>query len=490
MSKWARSTLLITGFSFIAACGEGTAPANNDQASGPESMAVDAIFADFDKPTSPGCAVAVDHNFQIVHKAGYGMADFEQGVEISPQSVFYAASVSKQVVAMAAVLLAREGKIDLDEDIHTYIPEFQEYGQRLTVRQILQHLSGIRDYFNLFMLAGRLDGMVITEDKIMDILSKQKALNFTPGDKWAYSNSAYFLISQIVKRVDGRNLNDYAQDNIFTPLGMTSSRFQHNHRRPIKNKAHGHVNNDGEWLIANSTLDVVGSGGMYTTVEDLIKWDRNFYNNVLGTGQDMIDEMETTGVLNNGEDTNYGLALSLEPYKGLNRVSHGGSLSGYKAFLQRFPDQQFSVALLCNIGGLNPQEIANKVTDIYLSDLYTEDTVSASVGAGSVEGDKTYDPRQGFDASTLDLSAYVGAYHNEDEVNNTVQISLNDDGDGLILSVFSRGQFVPQSAMKFQLSSTETPFSLDFDLDENGKPISLTYNGSRVMGITFDRVGE
>lgn len=461
-------------------------PTKSDEVrSGLESTAVDALFAPFNNEQSPGCAVAVDRDFKIIHKAAYGMGDFEQGVPLTPQSVFYAASVSKQVVAMAALLLAREDKIDLDEDIHTYIPEFQDYGTPMTVRQILQHISGIRDFFNLFMLAGTLDGMVITEDKIMTMLTRQKALNFTPGDKWAYSNSAYFLISQIVKRVDGRNLNDYAQEKIFKPLGMGNTRFQHNHLRPIKNKAHGHVKQDnGEWFIADSLLDVVGSGGMYTTVEDLITWDRNFYDNKIGTGQDMVDEMQTSGILNNGEKTDYGLALSLKPYKGLKRVSHGGSLSGYKAFLQRFPDQHFSVALLCNIGGLNPQKIANEISDIYLADAFKSDEVTASVGAGSIDEDAT--PQNSFDASGMDMRAFVGRYFN-DEVNNSIAITLSDDRKGIKISVAPNFVFEPISHTQFQLKGTNSPFTLDFARDSDGAVTAVTYNGSRVMGVTFTR---
>ncbi|MDT0596382.1 serine hydrolase [Glaciecola petra] len=459
------ATLLFTACSFSSFAENSSESLSNIN---PE---VDKLFKAFTSET-PGCAVAVDKDGQIDHLAAYGMGDFEQNIELKPQSVFYAASVSKQVVAMAALLMEREGLIDLDEDIHTYIPEFQDYGNKLTIRQVLHHTSGIRDYFGLFWLAGTLDGMVISADKIMDILSRQKSLNFSPGEKWAYSNSAYFLISQISERVAGKTLDEYSQEKIFGPLKMTSSKFQHNHRRPISNKAHGHsLQDNGEWFIANSTLDVVGSGGMYTTVEDLIKWDRNFYDNQLGTGQDMIEEMETSGVLNNGEATEYGLALSLKPYRGLTRRSHGGSLTGYRAFLQRFPEQRFSVALLCNSSEVNSAELATAVSDVYLANIYSEPAVLSQ----STPEEKAHVPLP----DTQSLEDFEGDFYNN-EVDNTIKVAAVKDGitlsidDDLVLRFVGNDTFEGQWGSQF-----------NFQRDSDGNITGFTFNTSRVMGVHF-----
>lgn len=436
---------------------------------------VDQVFAQFTSET-PGCAVAIDRNGEIQYQTAYGIGDFEQNIPLSPSSVFYAASVSKQVVAMAALLLEQDGLIDLDADIHTYIPEFKDYGKPMTVRNILHHTSGIRDYFNLFSLAGTLEGMVITEDKIMTILARQENLNFDPGDQWAYSNSAYFLISQIVKRVTDRSLDDYAQERIFTPLGMTSTRFQHNHLRPIKNKAHGHsLQDNGEWFIADSLLDVVGSGGMYTNVIDLIKWDRNFYNNILGSGQDMIDEMQTSATLNNGESTQYGLALDLKPYRGLKRVFHAGTLVGYRAMLQRFPDQKFTVALLCNNGTVNSQNLANAVSDIYLEADFTEPAPAVS------QDDSNDSPYQLADGVTL--MDYTGSYYN-DEVENSLTVSAKENGV-FIEGFFNGPVMTPARADVFASQSGNR--ELVFDRDQDGNIKGMTYNGARVMRVRFIR---
>ncbi len=269
-------------------------------------------------------------------------------------------------------------------------------------------------------------------------------------------------------------MDDYAQENIFKPLGMTSTRFQHNHLRPIKGKAHGHSKQEnGEWLIADSLLDVVGSGGMYTTVEDLIKWDRNFYDNILGSGQDMIEEMQTSGILNNGEPTQYGLALGLRPYKGLTRVSHGGALTGYRAMLQRVPDQKFTVALLCNSSEVNSQALTNKVTDIYLSSLYEEETEEDT----APEVKEEYIALEGFD-----ISQYGGDFYS-DEVDNTISVEFSEDGTGLLFPTFGEDVWILSSEDTFK--HPLAPMFLRFGRDEDENIVNFTYDGTRVMGVIF-----
>jgi CubicO group peptidase (beta-lactamase class C family) len=473
LSKLSQSVAIIALMGVVSACDQKP----NEPSKDANQQAVDAVFAEYNTDTSPGCAVAIDQDGKIAYQAASGMGDFEQGVALTPDSVFYSASVSKQVVAMVALLLEQDGLIDLDADIHTYIPEFKDYGSEMTVRNILHHTSGIRDYFNLFDLAGRLEGMVITEEKIMTMLARQQNLNFTPGDRWAYSNSAYFLISQVTKRVSGKSLDEYAQERIFGPLGMTNSRFQHNHLRPIPNKAHGHAKQEnGEWFIANSLLDVVGSGGMYSTVGDWIKWDRNFYNNVLvfdpTLGKAMIDEMQTTAILNNGEPTQYGLALSLRPYRGLKRVSHGGSLSGYRAFLQRYPDQKFTVALLCNNGSVNSQKLAHAVSDIYLAGAYTE----AAPEAAEKEENEPYHLPEGVTAGD-----FTGDFYN-DEVQNTLSVIIKGDGIS-IKGLFGEPELLAIGDDVFGFRRME----LVFDRDDKGNIAGFTYNGPRVMRLRFQK---
>lgn len=466
------------GLLAVASC---SAPAPEETAADPgfvrgdRSTAVDAVFEAYTDET-PGCAVAVDRGGQIVHLAGYGMADLEQSVPIGPDSVFYAGSVSKQVVGMAAMLLAHDGLIDLDAAVSEYLPNLPAYADRITVRQVLHHTSGLRDFFVLFYLAGEPDNYVITEDAIMAMLERQNGLNFDPGEKYAYSNSAYFLISQIAKAVTGADLDVFAQERIFGPLGMTASRFQHNHRRLVMGKAHGYQPlDDGTYLLADSTLDVVGSGGMYTIVEDLIRWDRNFYDNKLGGGQALIDEMQTSGALNSGEKTDYGVALSLKPYRGLRRVSHAGALVGYRSHLARFPDEEFSVALLCNSSEAKPGAYADAIADIYLADRLgpvEEDAAEddADTGAGG------YEPAA--------LADYAGRYVSQ-EVGNEVTISAR--AGALEVEGWDAHDPTLKAESEDVFSHGGRYFRLNFYRNDAGEVAGFTANAARASGIVFEK---
>ena len=410
---------------------------------------------------------------------GYGVADLERAIPISPQSVFYAASVSKQVVAMSAMLLEHEDKIDLDENVRTYLPNLPDYADQITVRQLLHHTSGIRDYFVLLRLAGRFDDVSITEDMIMEILAQQRGLNFEPGTRYAYSNSAYFLISQIVSEVEDRNLDAYAQEKIFGPLGMENSRFQHDHRDFIKGKTHGYKPNpDGGFYMADAMLDVVGSGGMYSSVYDLILWDRNFYDNKLGGGQGLVDEMQMAGTLNSGERTDYGLGLKLKPYRGLKQISHSGSLEGYRARLQRFPDQKFTVALLCNSSEINPTKLVNQITDIYLSGEFAEKIAPTKAGRVKLyEIDNSLSPGG--------LARYAGRYYSA-EAGNIIEIKVSGTGLRIIGMDGLQGNFLGKTG-EDTFRHTKKRFELVFELGEAGAGQAFIFNAPRVSGVKFTR---
>ena len=460
---------------FLTACSAGQM--DTGAVRGVHSSEVDALFSQYGKDT-PGCAVAVDHLGKFVHMDGYGMADLETGTPITPQSVFYTASVSKQVVAMAALLLESEGTIDLDAPVRMYLPSLPAYADQITARQLLHHTSGIRDYFVLFRLAGRFDGEVITEDKIMDILALQRGLNFEPGARYAYSNSAYFLISQIVSMAKGENLNAYAQAHIFTPLGMKDTLFQHDHLNPITGKAQGYKPNpDGSYRRANAMLDVVGSGGMYSTVYDLILWQRNFLNNELGGGQYLVADMRTSATLNDGTRTDYGLGIRSTQYRGLTRQSHNGSLQGYRATLQHYIYKNFTVAVLCNSSASNPTKLANQITDIYLK---------GDLGPKAQPNSKNNleDTAPQFALTQTELASYAGRYYSG-EVDNTLILEIADKGlritgmDGL-----EDNFLTPTGTDTFY--HLKNKFTLVF---EHGQTTvtAFTFNAPRVSGIRFEK---
>ncbi|MFQ5817026.1 MAG: serine hydrolase domain-containing protein [Terriglobia bacterium] len=335
---------------------------------------VDAVFADWDQPDSPGCALGVVQNGKLIYTRGYGMASLEHRVPISSQSVFYIGSTSKQFVAASVVLAAAQRQLSLDDDIRKHLPEMPDYGTPITLRHLIHHSSGLRDYLSLMSLAGMPFENIYTDEELIELLARQKQLNFTPGEQYLYSNSGYFLLAQIVKRATGHSLRAFAEENIFKPLGMTSTHFHDDRTLVVANRATAYSpQKEGgfrlNWFL---NFDKVGSGGLLTTVEDLYLWDQNFYEIKVG-GRDFVQQLLTPGTLNNGQILDYAFGLAVGEYKGLKTVSHGGAFMGFRAQLLRFPEQKFSVICLCNLSNINPTRLARQVADIYLADLFTEE---------------------------------------------------------------------------------------------------------------------
>src|SRR5215216_5980152 len=340
---------------------------------------VDKIFAMWDKPDSPGCALAIIKDGQIIYKRGYGMANLEHNIPIASTTIFDTGSVSKQFTAMSVLLLAEQGRLSLDDDIRKYMPEIPQYESRITIRHLIQHTSGLRDYLTLMALRGERDDDFYVDGEVVDLIARQKRLNFKPGDQWLYSNSGYFLLSQIVKRASGKSLRMYADENIFKPLGMKNTHFNDDHTEIVKGRATGYAPGPAGFRISISPLDMVGDGNVVTNVEDLFLWDQNFYHNKLGKGgQDLINQAQTTGILNSGKKHDYAAGLVITAYKGVREVSHGGAFVGYRAGTVRFPDQQFSVACQCNLATIDPMTLAHRVAEVYLADQFKQGAATAN----------------------------------------------------------------------------------------------------------------
>ena len=337
---------------------------------------VDRLFSQWDRGDTPGCALAIVRDGKIIYERGYGSANLEYGIPIKSKSVFYIGSISKQFVAMSIALLAKEGRLSLDDDIRKHIPELPDYGLPITIRNLIHHTSGLRDYLTLLDIAG-FDFGSFHEEDVLELIARQKELNFKPGEEYLYSNSGYFLLGIIIKRVSGKTLREYAEESIFKPLGMKNSHFHDDYTQLIKNRAWGYFPAaGGGYKNFISTFDCVGSGGLYTTVEDLFLWDKNFYNPRLG-GKELINLMETPGTLNSGKRLDYAFALVIGSYKGLKTVSHGGALGGFRAYMVRFPEQKFSVICLSNLSSFNPTKLSLQIADIYLAQAFKEEQKQA-----------------------------------------------------------------------------------------------------------------
>lgn len=328
---------------------------------------VDKFFAAWDTTTTPGVSLAVIRDGAIIYKRGYGMARIEDGVVNTPSKIFDIGSVSKQFTATCVAMLAKEGKISPDDDIRKYFPEMRSYEKPITVRHLLHHTSGLRDYNTLLEFAGfRPESDCPTVEESREIIFRQKRLNDLPGKAFSYTNSGYFLLGQIVERVSGKSLNAFAQERIFKPLGMSHTLYQEDHTQLIPNRAVGYDPIEGGgFKIDMSNWDETGDGNVYTSVEDLFLWDQTFYTNVLG--KDVMDMIQTPGTLDNGTKIEYAWGLRVLSHRGLKVVEHGGAWAGFRAEILRFPDQRFSVIALSNRADFDGST-AMQIAEIYLGD--------------------------------------------------------------------------------------------------------------------------
>jgi CubicO group peptidase (beta-lactamase class C family) len=329
---------------------------------------VDTIFEQWNRTDSPGCALGVYRDGKIVYAHGYGMANLNDDVTITPETVFHVASMSKQFTAASILLLQEQGKLSIDDDVHKYIPELPDFGAKITLRHLLHHTSGLRDQWELLELSGwRYSQDLITDDDVMSVVTRQKELNFKPSERYMYSNTGFTLLALVVKRVSGMSLREFTTKNIFEPLGMTHTHFRDDHEEVIKHDALGYEQ-DGKgkpFRMSLTNFDTTGATSLHTTVEDLELWDENFYHPKVG-GQTLIDLMLHRDKLNNGELQDYASGLVIGTYRGLPTVDHNGADAGYRSDLIRFPEQHFSTAVLCNAAESNPSRLAKKVADVLL----------------------------------------------------------------------------------------------------------------------------
>ena len=333
---------------------------------------VDAQFSAWSGET-PGCAVGVAEQGRIVLEKAYGMADLEHDVPNRPDTIFEAGSVSKQFTAAAVLLLARDGKLSLDDSVRKHIPELPEYAAPITIRQMLLHTSGLRDWGSIESIAGWPRGSrVYTHAHVLDSLERQRHLNFAPGTHWSYSNSGYNLSVILVSRVAGESFAEFTRRHIFEPLGMTRTSWRDDFTRIVKDRAVAYAESGGRYAQDMPFENVHGNGGLLTTVGDLLRWNENFVTPKVGDPE-LIRLMQTPGLLGSGRETGYAYGLAVANHKGLAEFRHSGTTGSYRAYLARFPERHLSVAVLCNAGNSMPRQALHAVADLYLGDALKRD---------------------------------------------------------------------------------------------------------------------
>jgi CubicO group peptidase (beta-lactamase class C family) len=405
---------------------------------------IDSLFAEYNN--SPGLAVGVYSKGEILFKKGYGIANLDYDIKITPETVFDIGSVSKQFTAACIVLLENEGKLSLDDDIRKYVPELSEFDEgKITIRNLLHHTSGLRDYLGLMYLSGISFDDTFTEETGLDILARQNELNFIPESEFLYSNSGYLILAIIIRRVSGESIGSFAQKNIFTPLEMKNTFIYEDGAKVVKNRAIGY-SKDGEEYKREHHFDFVvgGDGQVYTTVEDFFKWSENFKDNNLGNDS-FLNKMLTKGMLSNKDSIDYALGLFHGVYKNHKTIGHGGAWGGFRADYLQFPKEDLAIAIMSNLGNVNAGQKAKQIADIILKDKLDKEIEESKKESSEIEIPKTI----------FSLTQIVGNY----EIQPGVIVSLTIKNDSLnVLQNWNKSAYniIKTSGNTFQIPENKT----------------------------------
>ena len=449
------------------------------------AAAVDRLFAPFAHSGSPGCAVGVFQDGRVAFARGYGFANLNYDVPITPATTFTVGSVSKQFTAASIALLVGAGRLSLDDDLRRFVPELPAWASLVKVRHLVHHTSGTRDFWELVDLAGMRpdDGYQVSD--MLALTARQQGLNFPPGSAYRYSNTGYLLLGLIVQRVSGQTLRAFADSAIFRPLGMRDTRFLDDHNEVVPRRAVAYSPSGGKYRINVWNNDLVGQGGIVTSLADLQKWDENFYDPGVG-GVGFPAMMRSLDPLRDGGPNNYAFGLTLSQYRHLRLEEHTGATGGYRAALFRLPEIHSSVALLCNHSAVNTTALAQRVADVAFGDrLRMPPEFSGERAVAAVRATVAAGP-------FFNREALIGAYRS-DELLGAEWIVAADTGGGLVV-------LLPRHApMRFratgpntfaavtELALEETGVLLTFDAAVRGRAPGFVVTGDRVSGVRFAR---
>lgn len=430
---------------------------------------VDEIFTPWDSDNTPGASVAILKDGKVIYKKGYGQANLEYDIPNTPSTIFHIASVSKQFTVFSVLLLEKAGKLSLDDDIRKYIPEVPDFGKTITLRHLASHTSGLRDQWNLLAMAGwRLDD-VITKEHVLKLVSRQKELNFEPGEEYLYCNTGFTLLAEVVARVSESSFAAFTQAKIFEPLGMKNTLFYDDHEKIVPNRAYSYYPDGNDYKKSVLSYANVGATSLFTTVEDLCLWASNFSTLQVGD-QAIIDKMNTLAVLNNGKTFGGALGQFVGKYKGLNEIQHGGADAGYRSYLTRFPDQNLAVAVFSNDAQFNSGRVAHQVVDVYLKDKIQTPPKKKKPKVEEPAGDLVI--------AAKTLESYVGSY--ELQPGFVIQVSK----EGGLLKAKPTGQaevkLAPLSETRFKVVGVEAEVEFELGDGEKAKLLRLHQGGQQM----------
>lgn len=436
---------------------------------------VDRTLARTVTAAGPGCAIGVQLGDVAVTR-GAGLADLERGVPLTPASIIEAGSVSKQVTAAAVLLLALDGRLDLDADVRRWFPELPAYERPVTVRHLLTHTSGLRDWGSIVQLEGWARGArAHTNAHVVQVAARQRALNYAPGDAYSYTNTGYNLLAELVQRVSGRSLADFTRERLFAPLGMTSTSWRDDHRRVVPGRALAYM---GGPTVRLSMPDesAYGNGGLLTTAGDLLRWVDAINARALGPA--FADALTRRMVLTGGDTIDYALGVNVLAHRGTRELSHSGSTGGYRAHLLHFPERRAGVAVLCNGAGINATQLAEQLADSVIGPRARRERAAEPVVrpvAAAVQRPAM---------APVAYPSLAGTYATDEVGGEPFVIAV--EGGALVLRQAPEMRIVLQPARgaTFQAAGQV----LWFDLDVTGRATALHIASDRAWDVTFPRI--
>lgn len=410
----AATTLLLGACSTTNAPRARPVPAPSSDA----ARTVDSLMAQYERAGSPGAAVLVFRGDQQLFARGYGQANLEYPSPITPRTVFHVASVSKQFTAFAIATLAAQGRLSLDDDIRKHLPEVPDLGQPITLRNLLNHTSGMRDQWSLWVLAGGRADDVIRQDDLLRLVTRQRELNFAPGSEWAYSNTGYMLLAEVVERVTGEDFGRWMKTNVFDPLEMHDTQVYDDHERLVPGRSYSYRAAGDGWEKAVLSYANSGATSLFTTAEDLQKWLRNFGDARVG-GNEVMRMMRTRAVLTGGDTTSYGLGLTMGKQRGQDVLAHGGADAGFRSAVTYYPSLNAGVVVLGNLASLDAAGTATRVGEAF----FGAEMEPAPAAAAPMPDEPAVD------VDPAVLAAYAGPW----EVEGGIAVSFEADSGRLFL---------------------------------------------------------
>ncbi len=476
-----------------AACTNGGDAPRAGLETGTDNPAVDALFASWDSPGSPGCALAVARDGNLVYSRGYGYANLDYDIPITPQTVFDVASVTKQFVAAVANMLALEEKLSLDDDVRQWLPELPEYEAPINLRHLIFHTGGLRDYLNLFPLAGAGDYYSVTREQLLAMISRQRAAVFAPGERYQYSNSGYMLLAHALERAGGKSLGELARERIFEPLGMESSLMYENREEIIPRRATGyHRDDDGQLrIVHNYNFEIAGDGQLYTTVEDLLRWDDYLH----GADKPPIHgSMLTEGTLNNGDPIDYAHGITPGEYRGLRTVGHSGHSWGFRTELRRFVEFDLTIAVACNAEYAEAGELGRQVADHYLADQLEPASSDEEEESDDDQDDAeapSASPSPSPSLSSEELAAFAGSFFSA-ELDATYRFAVTDGNLTVRIEQEPSLDVTPVAEDEFEVRFESrgwaaSPGRLEFERNASGAVTGFSLSSGSERGLVFEK---